>query len=67
MVSYAKIAGFIFKDEQVGQGWGAAVDKLTNIRGLCVQGRDSTLIERKLKDVYSETDDTIEKMFKELV
>jgi hypothetical protein len=67
MVSYAKIAKFLFTDAAIGKGWQSVVDRLTSIRGLRIDKRNISLVEKKLKDVYPEANDLIERMFKELV
>ncbi|RLC70000.1 MAG: hypothetical protein DRI81_19695 [Chloroflexi bacterium] len=67
MVSQARIAGFLFRDKRIGQSWQTVIDKLASVRALRVEGRDPTLIERKLREVYEEADKAVEGMFKKLV
>jgi hypothetical protein len=66
MLSQAKVAGLLFKDKSVGQGWKLVIDKLANVRALRLEERDSTLTEKKLHQVFAEGDIAIERMFKEL-
>jgi hypothetical protein len=67
IVSYSRIAKFLFREKKVGENWIEVVDKLANIRNLRMQGRDFLLVDKKLKELYPEANVTIENMFSELV
>ena len=62
MASQARIAGVIFKDQSIRNRWEKVTDKLANIRGLRIDGKDGTA-EKKLLDVFSEADQVIEAMY----
>lgn len=66
LLSAAKVVSFLFRDKQVGPGWLEVASKLSSVRGLKLQGRDSTLIDRKLVEIFQVCDPLIEAMFREV-
>ena len=67
IVSYSRIAQFLFKGDKVSESWMAVVDRLANIHTLRIQGREFSLIDKKLKELYPKANVAIENMFSELV
>lgn len=67
LVHLSKVTGFLFKNKHIGEKWATIANQLSSILDLQRQGRDKKLIERKLKALYDDGEDVIEKMFKEII
>ena len=66
IVSYSRIIEFIFKNKSIGRGWKKIVDNLSSAYDLRLQGRNRSVVERQLDDIYPKADLLIQMMFKEL-
>jgi hypothetical protein len=66
MLSQARVASLIFKDQNIAAGWKLVIDKLANVRNLRLNDKDS-LAEKKIIEAFADADKTIEAMYKEIV
>jgi hypothetical protein len=66
ILSQARIASLVFKDQNIAAGWRLIVDKLANVRSLRLSGKDA-LAEKKIIEAFADADKTIEAMYKEIV